>query len=263
MRSQCLKRSDTLQLYKTKDDFLFWLNEKKYLDEKIISTGEFEPDSTQAVRTLVQPGDVVIDVGANIGYYTILLQHLTGSTGKVLAFEPTTHYRDILNLNILENGMDNCSVYPVGLSNKTVDTTIAIGECSATLQWVFDQAPAKTETISLMPLDDFVTLHPEITRIDFIKVDLDGHEPAFLDGAWQTIERFKPVMLLEVAHEQYLDMGVTAWDFYEILKARGFFIYHEVNLTEITSRHDFLVKCANFDRSANIIISQNRIAIRG
>ncbi len=98
-----------------------------------------------------------------------------------------------------------------------------------------------------------------IKKLDFIKVDVDGHEPFFLHRAISTIEKYDPAILLEVSHENYLEAGFTAWEFYAYLKENGFHIYSEINLLEFHSKADFLKECGNFAYSANIIISKSDI----
>jgi hypothetical protein len=100
-----------------------------------------------------------------------------------------------------------------------------------------------------------------LRKIDFIKVDVDGHEPYFFEGAWETLDKYDPVVFLEVSHLHYLEGGVTAWDFYEKLKAHNYLIYHENNLDEIKTKEEFLIKCGNFAYSTNIIISKKPLNI--
>lgn len=249
---------DGRNLYEMEDSRKYWLDPQKYLDKEIIDKGVFEEMSTSVVKKLVKEGDIVLDVGANIGYYTVMFSKLVGENGKVYAFEPTEHYGKVLRRNIEENQIGNCEVFSLGLSDKAQELTIKIGTSSATLHWVSNDAPSDTETIKMVRLDDFVKEH-DIQKVDFIKIDVDGHEPFFLEGAWETLDRFDPVVLLEVNHANYLEANVTAWDFYETLKKRGYLIYHENGLREITNRRDFLVLCGNFAYSANIIISRTRM----
>lgn len=242
-------------LYLTKDSYRFWLNPEKYLDQTIINTGIFEEKSTLAVKRLVKKNDIVLDIGANIGYYTVIFSHLVGSNGKVLAFEPTKHYRKILKQNLRVNRILNCKVFDFGLSDRKEQQKICIGDCSATIHWTSDEKPKDTEMIALISLDEFIKSNP-LKKINFIKIDVDGHEPLFFKGAWKTLEKYNPVVLMEINQENYLRAGFTAWDFYDLLKRKGYKIYSEDNLKEFETKRDFLIKCANFAYSANIIISR-------
>ncbi|GBG57998.1 methyltransferase [Sporomusaceae bacterium FL31] len=259
-KSKIINKGKKRNLYQTKYGDYFWLNDEGYIDKCIKETGIFEPHSTNVVKKLIKQGDVVLDVGANIGYYTVLLSRLAGDSGKVISFEPTHHYREILKANIKANNIKNCTIMDFGLSKNNDECEISIGQSSATMHWVDDSSPLKTEKIVLKKLDE-IAEKLGVNRIDFIKIDVDGHEPAFFEGAWRSIEKFKPIIMLEVNHANYLDYGVTAWDFYDLLKKHKFFIYSEENLTEIKSKNQFLILCGNFSYSANIIISKENICI--
>ena len=102
-----------------------------------------------------------------------------------------------------------------------------------------------SETIELITLDRHVKEN-KIERLDFIKVDIDGHEPQFLKGAAHTISRFKPDILLEINPINYYLAGVAIWDFYDQIKSIGYKIFHEKTKHEITTKLEFLKKCGNF-----------------
>lgn len=258
-RSKLIRKNKIFNLYKTKDGFFFWLNPEKYLDKEIIDYGEFEPDSTALIKKLIKPGDVVLDIGANIGYYSVLFSTLAGGKGRVLCFEPTKHYRDVLLKNIQANNINNVEVLDYGLSNNFDQIEIAIGDCSATLHWAYATPPKTKEIITIKRLDD-VFKDMKIEKLNFIKIDIDGHEPHCLEGAWATIEKYKPLILLEVNHENYLEGGITAWDFYQTLKKKNFYIYSEKTLNEYKNRMEFLRECGNFAYSGNALISLSDIS---
>lgn len=259
-QSKIVQKGAERSLYRTADKHLFWLNSTGHVDQSIIQTGVFEPGSTLVVQRLAKKGDVVLDVGANIGYYSILMSTLVGKEGKVICFEPTQHYGKILDKNIKVNNLTNVETYRIGLSNREQELEIQIGVNSATLHVPGKKKLISSEKIKLQTLDDFIDDHP-LSKIDFIKIDVDGHEPLFLEGAKNTIDKYQPNILLEVSHPHYLNAGYTAWDFYEFLKSKGFYIYHEEGLTEITDMEDFLLKCGNFAYSANIVIARKKLRI--
>lgn len=254
LSSKIIKKGKDRDLYRTRFGYYFWLDKTKYIDQRIIETGIYEKDSTEVVRKIIKTGDFVLDIGANIGYYTILFSRLVGDSGVVFCFEPTKLYRDVLLRNIESNNITNCKILEFGLSNKEKECQIYITDSTATLHLPGENVPYDNEKIILRRLDD-ISSSLGLSKINFIKVDIDGDEPAFLEGAWKTIQAFKPTILLEVSHRHYLESGITAWDFYSLLNNKGFFIYSVPNLEEIKTRDDFLIKCGNFAYSANILIS--------
>jgi FkbM family methyltransferase len=260
-RSRLVAKGDERSLYLTSSKDLFWLNKTGYIDQTIIEKGEFEPQSTEAIKRLVKQGNLVLDIGANIGYYSVKLSKLVGNSGKVIAFEPTEHFRKTLRMNLDANNITNVEVINIGLSDKEQKLEIDIGPSSATLHSPlgFDDIESK-EVINLTTLDSFVQKH-NIPKIDFIKIDVDGHEPFFFEGAWKSLNIYDPIVLLEVSHLHYLEAGFTAWDFYDSLKRNKYRIYHEDQFVEMKTKEDFLRSCANFAYSSNIIISRRELLI--
>lgn len=255
-RSKLIEHGEPRSLYRLPAGYDLWLNSTGYIDKQIVSRGEFEPASTRAIEHFVKRGDVVIDVGANIGYYTVLISKLVGSSGKVIAFEPTRHFADVLRRNIQANRLSNVEVVNFGLSNKTQDLLIDIGPSSATLHSPegFD-AIISHENISLTTLNEFLKQRPP-GKIDFIKMDIDGHEPLFFEGAWETLEKYSPIVIFEVSHLHYLEAGFSAWEFYDLVRSKGYKFFYEEDFTEIVSREDFLRRCANFAYSSNVLIAK-------
>jgi FkbM family methyltransferase len=253
-RSRKLRSEGGRTLYRSRQGVEYWLDPTRWIDRNIIETGVFEPRSTEVVEELVSPGDVVLDVGANIGYFTLLLSRLVGERGRVIAFEPTRLYGDVLQKNLESNRVANCSVESVGLSSEEAELMVSIGESSATLHWWVQEAPRERELVRLVRLDDIAELL-ELDRLDFIKVDIDGHEPFFFEGAWQTLERFRPRILMEVNAQNYQVAGITPSVFYDTLKDRGLHVYSENDLSEYESQAAFLYECGNYTHSANMVVS--------
>jgi len=170
-------------------EFTWWLDEGQLIDGSIIKQHLWEPYSTWAVERLVEPAMVVLDAGANMGYYTVLMSYLVGTTGSVISVEampdPCAITREHCRLNDCTNVM---------LLQK------ALGKSSAPASKTFfnfswppsrcQQSPDEIETVAIDDLD--------LQRLDFAKVDLDGSELDFIVGAKQTLKRLKTTLLLEV-----------------------------------------------------------------
>ena len=256
--SKIIKRGNKqLDLYKTKYGDYYWLNKNKYIDNLIIQDGLFEESSTAAVKKIIKKSDIVMDIGANIGYYSVIFSKQVGPKGKVYAFEPLTEYREVLEMNLSANRIKNCIIENNGLSDREQKLILYVNDSSATLH-PLDENFQRKEKINSITLNSFVRDN-KIDKLNFIKIDVDGHEPAVLNGAWETIRKFKTVVLLEISHLHYLKYGINVWDFYDILKNKGFFIYTEIDLKKINNKNEFLMNCCNFNHSTNIIISLNPI----
>ena len=262
MKATLIEKGEDRNLYKTYYDNYFWLkvDHKAYIDRCLRQFSMFEKESTEVVKNLIKQGDIVLDVGANIGYYSVIMSKIIRDKGKVLCFEPTQYYRRLLEANIVANKLTNLEIYDFSLSDKKQQMGISIGFSSATLHDPKGTIINKhREAIELRTLDVYIG-ELNIDRIDFIKIDVDGHEPAFLNGARNTIDKYSPIILLEISHLYYLEANVFAWDFYDGLVEQGFYIYSEKGIDEFNDRCEFLKECGNSAYSANIIISKNKLS---
>ena len=190
----------------------FRLNPERYLDRELLDGGTFEAGTVQALEQLIRPGMVALDVGANIGYYTLLFSKWTGPTGQVIAFEPTRDYGDRLRDHVALNHAPNVHFEAAGLSDAPGSALISVGQCSATMHWVDASQPRQQETIRLTTLDawwsDWLKQgHPD--RLDVVKVDVDGHEPRFLRGAARTLQRHRPILLIEFSRPHFEQAGFS------------------------------------------------------
>jgi len=86
--------------------------------------GEYEPVETKLILELVKPGAAILDIGANIGYYSLLFAKLTGPSGQVFAFEPDPYSYDLLQQNILENGYTNIFAFQLGVSDQNEELVL-------------------------------------------------------------------------------------------------------------------------------------------
>jgi FkbM family methyltransferase len=137
----------------------------------------------------VQPDWVILDCGANIGYYTILFSQLAPQ-GQVYAIEPTTTV-EMLKQNLAHNHAQNATTWQ-----------IAFGKTSGIVRdgifriWGNE---AEVQEYPFLTLDDFVAQHA-IARVDCVKIDVDSYDFEVLQGAAKTLERFNPWVIVELNH---------------------------------------------------------------
>jgi FkbM family methyltransferase len=260
IRSTFVRTEGYRSLYRTRGGDHYWLDPERWLDQGIIRTGIHEPESSRAIEALVGPGQVVLDIGANIGYFAIAMSRLVGEKGRVIAFEPTVYYGEVLNKNLEANQIRNCEVISYGLSSEEAELMAYVGDSSATLHWWLPETePRVSEPIKLQRLDDIVD-DLGIDRIDFIKMDIDGHEPFFFEGAWETLNRFRPRILMEVSAPYFLDTGISPADIYDMLIDHGLHVYSEKTMDEFENKLAFLYECGNYVYSANVIVSWDELS---
>jgi len=175
------------------------------IDFAIYLLRAFEHSSIRAYSRLIKPGAVVIDVGANIGAHTLPFAQLVGPNGHVYAFEPTAYAFRRLQRNLALNSVlaQRVSAFQAMLAASSSDAP----DTNLYARWPLRREPeirhsthlgvaASTEGAEVIRLDDWVARH-NIPRIDFMKIDVDGHECRVLRGAHETLRRFRPSLLVE------------------------------------------------------------------
>ena len=179
----------------------FLLNTHDYIGWNIFFLGEYENDTNLVLKEYVKPGMTVIEAGANNGSESVIIAHLLGPTGHLFAFEPFEKVARILNINILINNCDSIITLEklaLGSSEETIEFYIPKenvsnqGEASKyPFSSTFDSIHVKQTK-----LDQWVKTK-NVSRVDFIKMDVQGAEMDILEGARNTIKLMKPVIYLE------------------------------------------------------------------
>lgn len=145
----------------------------------------------------VRPGDWVLDIGANIGRYTLRLSSLVGEHGRVIAFEPVPSSFELLSFYTASRPTANVTLFNVALSDKSQEIGVTIPPLSSVTFDTKTMAQLTAESTALrilsFPLDDLKL--PQ--RISFVKIDTEGHELRVLHGMKRLIERDHPVFLIE------------------------------------------------------------------
>ncbi len=189
----------------------------------------------QALKALARPPDdkilplleqyvpmhgAIIDVGADTGQFIRLFAQ-TVPQGHVYTFEPRRKPCAALSKVIVSNKLHNVSLFPMGLSDKPSEETLAMlsGNAGGGCPVMKGLGAAEKEKIVLTTLDLFAFKH-NLKRIDFIRSGTGGHEIQFLHGAAQTINKFKPVLLLE-------SQSSTAAEMRDFLKALNYRIEND------------------------------------
>jgi FkbM family methyltransferase len=195
----------------------------------ILETGEYEPVSFAMVGEHLGAGATLIDVGANIGYYSLKAAPMVGAAGHVIAIEPNPEALQKMRVNLAASGANNVvTLAPVACSDteSTLDLYAApggnTGETSLSKANASQEgASTHTYKVRARPLDDIVR-EAGVTRVDAIKIDVEGAECQVLKGARQTLGRFHPMLLVEVADDGLRRMGSSAAQVRELLRAQGY-----------------------------------------
>lgn len=159
---------------------------------RIVNTRDYEPHVRQAIRDRVQEGDVVVDVGANVGCIALLAAALVGGRGLVAAVEPNPDNVQLLYAGMAVNRAHNVRVLPYAASDRAGVVSIT-GGSNAHVVGARPPGPAVVYAQSVV-LDEALSWLP---RLDLVKMDVEGHETLAFDGFRALIERHRPTLVIE------------------------------------------------------------------
>lgn len=163
--------------------------------------GDYETAVTRTIEAVVQPGWLVADIGAQIGYMTLLMALRVGRAGEVLAFEPMPANFAVLEENIRLNGYRSVRLERLAVADRSGAALLHRLDdraLSATASIMPGEGDAGIEVESVS-LDDYLARHGGDLR--FAKIDVEGAEELVLAGMAQTLARCRPILLVEVHGE--------------------------------------------------------------
>jgi len=209
--------------FKTKYGFSIYSNLKDRILELDVNAS-WEQMESSFIADNIKEGDVFVDVGANIGYFSMLAARQKAA--KVLAVEPVPGTYEMLNMNIKHNMLDNVIEsfnIALGSEKRTAKFVSSLGPKSH-MEYDVDNVHSDLPTIDVhvTTLDDLLKDRGKITRIDFIKVDIEGGEYGFLLGARKTIEAFKPIILMEVEEHRLVKYNATTEEVFNFMNDLGY-----------------------------------------
>ncbi|MFX1445593.1 MAG: FkbM family methyltransferase [Promethearchaeota archaeon] len=199
---------------------------KMYLDTTDslgLSSSEFHENfETQLVRNLIKKGDTVLDIGANIGYYTLIFAKLVGREGKVFAFEPDLENFNLLKKNVKINGYRNIILVNKAVSNKNGKEKLYISIYNKGDHRIFDVNDGrKYIEIETIKLDDYFKNYNG--NIDFIKIDVQGAEGGVIEGMLNLLEKNRDLKILsEFVPSLSTLFGFKPKEFFNMLLKNGF-----------------------------------------
>ncbi|MEP7454422.1 FkbM family methyltransferase [Phyllobacterium sp. SB3] len=186
-------------LFETENNFKIYLDLRQYHMTFGIFSGGYEKFDIDIMKAVTPDNGIFFDVGGNVGYYSLSVATKPGFTGKVVAFEPLPHLWDLFSKSIIENKLaKTVKVHKLALADQpgtmelnTAEHTVNAGATSL----VAGSANTKSERSTKVETLDRIAkgLNP-----DSIKVDIEGAEGLFFEGAQKTIPASNPTMLIEI-----------------------------------------------------------------
>ena len=209
--------------------------------------GSWEGHLVNLYYSLLKRDNVVIDIGANIGYHSVHFGKIVGSNGKVFSFEPQKLIYDILSANILKNGLSNIiSQHNFGLSSKEGLLYLSNIKDVSYNNGMINFGGVKLSNDSTGGVKVRVKTLDEIFtgNVDFIKVDIEGMESDVIQGADATIKKSLPIIFIEITKNHD--------ELYSYFKENGYIIY---KITNHGNGNDYV--CLNQTNHEDIINQMN------
>jgi FkbM family methyltransferase len=198
--SRLLETDGFNQLAKTRNGYCIYNQHDVYIGQAIEKYGEFCALEMRLLAQLCQPGDTVIEIGANIGAHTIEIARRVGPEGWVIAFEPQRIVFQALCANVAINSLFNVDCYWaamgrgrgfINVPELDPDVSNNFGGLS-----LLDGIPGRP--VECFPLDQFISL----PRLHLVKIDVEGMESEVISSGTKLIEKFKPFLYVENDHPE-------------------------------------------------------------
>ena len=206
---------DRFRMYAPADDPL--------IGYPILSGADYEPEVCRLFRERLRTGACVLDIGANIGYFSLLAASLVGPAGGVFAIEPLAANVRVLTANRILNGFDHIQITAAAASDKTGTVSIGASYTDGIIGKIpqLPEAALACDYVLAVPVDMIVR-----SKIDLIKIDVEGHEYRAILGASETIRQWRPVIVSEFSlGGLQANSGVTPVSYLEMLRSFGYRIF--------------------------------------
>lgn len=203
-------------------------NNEMFLDAtdslRLSISPEHEKSTVNLLKTKISKGDIVADLGANIGYFTLITAELVGPKGHVFAFEPDPVNFKILSRNINHNGYRNVTLIDAAVANFDGYTKLYLSDSNQAAHRIWGTKGNKYRRVKVIKLDTF--FKKRSLKVDLIKMDIEGGEPAALAGMKNLIRISKSIILItEFWPFGINSSGGTVKQYLESLVDMGFVVY--------------------------------------
>ncbi|MEM5793038.1 MAG: FkbM family methyltransferase [Candidatus Aenigmatarchaeota archaeon] len=218
-----------------------------FLDQKdnlgLSVCGIYEELQTNFLKKEIKKGFVVLDIGAHIGYYTLIFAKFVGKSGKVYAFEPDPTNFSLLKKNIEINGYDNVVLIKKAVSNKNGKIKLFLSEKNTVDHRIYESGDdRKFIEIESIKLDDFFENYKG--EVNFIKMDIQGAEWMAISGMLKLLEKNPKIKIISEFWPFGLkNSGIEPFDYLKFFINSGFKIYEineQKNKIELTNPEKLL-----------------------
>src|SRR6185369_17454681 len=224
-----------------RNDIIFRVDISDYIGHYIYFG--FKDPSINSLFDLVNPGDTIYDIGANIGFTLLNFAKLTGAKGYVFGFEPDPVNFSQCTQNIGLNNFQNIEVHNFGLGKEKSQNKLYVDSENnrGGNRILTDETGTGKEfsIINVISLDEWVTDRNPF-KIDLIKIDTEGYEMNILSGSQQTLARYAPILFIEVDDNNLRLQGHSAKLLIEFLITMGYQVQRSDNNNQVDLSTNFL-----------------------
>jgi FkbM family methyltransferase len=170
---------------------------------RLVEDGVWDPLETDFLLGLLAPGQTFVDIGAHVGYYTVLAAQRVGPTGTVIAFEPEPRNRALLSANVAAHGFGNVEILPYAAHREPGSMSLELDEANRGGHHLVELGAAELVVECVRP-DDVL---PE--RVDVVKIDIQGYDHDAVAGLERTIAANPDLVIMtEISAEELAGRGV-------------------------------------------------------
>jgi FkbM family methyltransferase len=214
------------------------------LTPHLLTDGYWEMTHTEVMAKLLEPGMKAVDLGANLGYFTLLMAERVGPSGTVHAFEPNPHLAKLMRQSVEVNGFaPHTTVHEVALSDEAGELDFFIDSARPMNATLTPKPDHEKVRVAAARFDDI----PELEDCDFVKIDVEGAEEAVWSGMAKRLANPRPLtIILEFTCDRYRDAGA----FLDVFESQGLSLgyVHQWRGIVSTSRSEILAKPGNVDQ---------------
>jgi FkbM family methyltransferase len=207
--------------------FIIDMLDKRNVPLETFNFNNYEKEDSQMIFNIVGPDSHIIDIGANVGWYTIHVAAML-KRGSIRCFEPVPETHRKLKANIEINQLSNIIVNNIALSEKRQKLTFYFDpkqSGSSSARNITESATIEKLELDSITFDDYVTEN-KLSQIDFVKCDVEGAELFVFQGAMKSLEKFKPIVFTELLRKWAAKFGYHPNDIMSIFHSLGYSAYY-------------------------------------
>ncbi len=206
------------------DGLMMNLGVVDHIERHLLVHGEWDAHIGEVIKNILRPGDTFLDVGANIGYFSLFASNIVGDAGRVIAVEPSPRVLSRLALHIHKNNASQVSILSVGAGSEySFETLVLATESNTGGSSIHQQTGNRPiESIAVVPIGEIIN---ELKLIpSLIKIDVEGFEIFALQGLSKTIQHQVPI-ICEVTNELLLRQEQSTKQLLNMMRDQGYCVY--------------------------------------